>query len=155
MDRLLRVIAVCLFASLLYGCGNPQPESPTEIMPDISQVANLESQMEDDFQNGDFDSMLGRMTPDFVLVGPDGITDRATWRARVAGQDCEYDAIVSLQGVSVRELAPTVVFVSSRSAPVGTCDGEPIVPVYASSVWVWQDGEWLSAAHQFTREPDQ
>lgn len=148
MKRIIHAIIACLLVSFLPGCGGPPPE-PAEPMPDTSQVQGLEQMMSDDFQSRNFDSMLNRMTSDILILGPDGIVDRAVWRARVSQEECEFDQGTVLEDVALKVLAPTVVLISYRDTPVGTCDGEPLGPEVASSVWVWQDGEWLAAAHHW------
>ena len=142
-----QVTLLALVISVLSGCASPAPDLPPEPAPDTSQVEGLEQQMLEDFENRRFDDMLGRMTSDIQILGPDGVLDRAVWRARIGQQECEYDDGITLSDTTVSVLAPTVVSISYRTDAVGTCDGSAVEPQLSTSVWVWEDGEWLTALH--------
>lgn len=150
MNRIVHFATACLLLSLLPACGGPQPEPPTEPLPDTGQVEGMERQMWADFQSRNFDDMLLHMTSDVVLLGPDGMIDRAVWRARMAQQECQFEENAEPEDVQTKVLAPTIVMLTYHATPVGTCDGEAAGPEVDSSVWVWQNGEWLATSHHWT-----
>jgi len=147
MKRSLGPIVTCLL--IFSGCASPEPE-PAEPPPDPTEVEALERQMWDYFQARQFDNMLARMTGDFLMHGPDGILERALWRARASQQECEFEGDPAFDNMTTHVLAPTVVLISYRGTATGTCDGEEITPEIDSSVWIWTDGEWLATSHHWT-----
>ena len=145
MSWIVRSTSILLFVAILSGCGTPKADRP----PAPNEIEALERQMWDDWKNARYSAMGERMLPHAVMLGQEGITDRAGVVAAMERGACQIDSY-SLEDVRVTVLAPTVALISYRSGAVGTCGGQPISGSPSevnSSIWIKRDGTWMAAAH--------
>jgi len=86
----------------------------------------------------------------YIVAGAVPIQGREVIANEVANNVCTREKF-SIENVSLRQLAPTVVELSYDALQTGECDGTPLpVKVRATSVYVRQGALWLVTLFQET-----
>lgn len=143
MIALARWTWILLGVALLSRCAPREGQRP----PSPEEIEALERGMWDDYGHGRYDAMRERMLPEAVLLGPQGILDRADAVAGMARASCRIDNY-AFEDVRVTVRASTAAVITYRSRLTGVCSGESWVSTDVhSSTWVRRDGRWLTAVH--------
>ena len=147
MTRWIHHFGVIVGMAAVAGCSGSTGVSS----PQPSEIVALERQMWDDWKNQRYEAMGNRMSADAVMLGAEGITNRAGALAAMTRAACQAQSY-SLDEPKVTILAPTAAMISYTAKVVGTCAGQAIPSagsVY-SSTWSKQNGNWITVMHQET-----
>jgi hypothetical protein len=67
----------------------------------------------------------------------------------IAAGGCDIKSF-ELSNFKLNMINPGVAFLAYKGVVEGTCGGNPIPPVWASSTWVNRGDRWLAVTHQET-----
>ena len=154
-----------LVLAALVACTQPPPadeaatataETPaaTEQPPTAStdELMAIERSLWTAFGAADGESFRQHLTADYTqaIAGSPVVAGRDSIVAAVAAGECQLRSF-DLQNGASRELAPGVILLTYNATQDASCGAEALPPrLYASSIYVWRDGRWLTAAYQET-----
>ncbi|WP_421724256.1 DUF4440 domain-containing protein [Bauldia sp.] len=102
------------------------------------------------FAGQDAEGILALITDDHVAVTPYYGRPFLVDKQLSTLDDLDYD-IVAEEPAEITLIDTHTALATQIKAYVGTFEGEPIAPlVFASAVWVRQDGKWLELLYQET-----
>jgi hypothetical protein len=89
------------------------------------------------------------LASDGVMIGDQGVASKKDVVAMMASMPCEVKSF-TLSDWKVTMANPDTAVLTYKGVADGTCGGQPIPPVWASSLWVNRKGRWLAFSHQET-----
>ena len=83
------------------------------------------------------------------MIGDQGVGTKADVVKMMATDTCDVKSY-TLSDWKVTLADPNTAVLTYKGSAEGTCGGQPIPPVWASSLWVNRKGRWLAFSHQET-----
>jgi len=126
---------------------SPKPKPAMSKAQIQKSLIATEKKLWEAFKNKDPKPFKATLAADSVMVGEDGIADKATAIAGIVGTDCDVKSY-TLSDFKVAMASPTVALIAYKGTSDGTCKGAPIPVIWASSVYVNRGGKWYAFSHQ-------
>lgn len=159
MKKHLPLAALLVFAFATFCFAQPQPAvSPSPAAkpkPRMSKAALLrklsanETKLWDAWKNKDSKPFQMWLTSDGVMVGEQGVGMKADVVKMMASMPCEVKSY-TLSDWKIAMVDADAAMLTYKGAADGTCMGQPIPTVWASSLWVNRKGKWMAFSHQET-----
>jgi hypothetical protein len=89
------------------------------------------------------------LASDGVMIGEQGVGTKADVVKMMATDACDIKSF-TLSDWKVTMANPDTALLTYKGVADGTCAGQPIPAVWASSLWVNRKGRWLAFSHQET-----
>ena len=126
---------------------SPKPKPAMSKAQIQKSLIATEKKLWEAFKNKDAKPFKATLAADSVMVGEEGVADKATAIKGITSQDCDVKSY-TLSDFKVAMASPTVAMLSYKSTVEGTCKGAAIPAVWASSVYVNRGGKWYAFSHQ-------
>jgi hypothetical protein len=133
----------------------PSPEASPKPKPAMSKAQiqrNLiasEKKLWEAWKNKDPKPFKAWVAADSAGVGEMGVQGKAELLKDIAAGGCDIKSF-ELSNFKMNMISSGVAFLTYKGVPDGTCGGNPIPPVWASSTWVNRGGKWVAVTHQET-----
>lgn len=149
---LLLAFATSVFAQ---DAAKPTPEASPKPKPAMSKaqiqrnLAASEKKLWEGWKNKDTKVFKAWVAADAVGVGEQGVHGKADLLKDIAAGGCDVKSF-ELSNFKMTMVGSDTAFLTYKGMADGTCDGNPIPAVWASSTWVKRGGKWLALTHQET-----
>jgi uncharacterized protein DUF4440 len=155
----LAALLVLAFATLCFAqpqaTASPSPSPAAKPKPRMSKAALLkklsanETKLWEAWKNKDVKPFQMWLTADGVSVGEQGIGNKADLVKMLPSMPCDVTSF-TLSDWKLSMADADAAVITYKGAAEGTCGGQPIPTVWASSLWVNRRGRWLAFSHQET-----
>jgi hypothetical protein len=128
---------------------SPSP-SPKPAMSKAQIQRNLvatEKKLWEAWKNKDAKPFKATLAADSVMVGEGGVAGKTDSVAAITGMDCTVKSY-TLTDFKMAMASPTVAFLTYKAVVDGTCGGNAVPAVWASSIYVNRGGKWYAFSHQ-------
>jgi len=159
MKRNLPLAALLLLALATFCFAQPQPTaSPSpkpRPKPRLSQAVLLrvlsekETKLWEAWKNKESRTFQLSLASDSVMIGEQGVGSKKDVVAMMASMPCDVKSF-ALSDWKLTMVDADAALLTYKGAAEGTCMGQPIPTVWASSLWVNRRGRWLAFSHQET-----
>ena len=161
MKRYLPLAAVLLltFASVCFAqpqaTASPSPSPAAKPKPKMSKAQLLkklsanETALWTAWKNKDSKPFQSWLAADGMMIGEEGIGAKADVVKMIGANPCEVKSF-TLSDWKLSMVDADSAVLTYKGAADGTCGGQPIPTVWASSLWVNRKGKWMAFAHQET-----
>jgi len=133
----------------------PTPEASPKPKPTISRpqiqrnVIKNEKALWEAWKNKDPKPFRTWIAGDAAGIGEMGVSGKAQLLKEIAAGGCEIKSF-ELSEFKFHWIDNDAVVVTYKGVADGTCAGNALPPVWASSTWVNRGGRWLAMTHQET-----
>ena len=139
-------------ASLSFGQdAKPSPSpSPKPAMTKAQIQKSLvatEKKLWEAWKNKDTKPFKAWLAADSIMVGDNGITNKAKAIEGITSMDCDVKSY-TLSDFKLAMASPNVAIIAYKGVVDGTCAGNAVPTVWASSTYVNRGGKWLAFSHQ-------
>jgi len=149
---LMLVIAASAFAQ---DATKPTPEASPKPKPAMSKAQiqrNLiasEKKLWEAWKNKDVRVFRTWVANDSVGIGEQGVQGKAQLLKDIEAGGCEIKSF-ELSDFKMTSISSEAMVLTYKGAADGTCGGNPVPAVWASSTWVKRGTKWLALTHQET-----
>src|SRR5262245_16412372 len=157
MKRHLPLSALLVLAFATFCFAQPQatasPSPSPAPKPKLSKAALLkklsanETALWNAWKNKDSKPFQNWLAADGVMIGESGVGTKKDVTEMMANSPCDIKSFTlsdwKLTMVDADAAIPTY-----KGAADGTCAGQPVPTVWASSLWVMRKGKWVAFSHQ-------
>jgi hypothetical protein len=153
----LSALLVVVFASVCFA--QPQatasPSPAAKPKPRVSkaqllkQLSASENRLWEAWKNKDPKPFQSLISPKGVMIGDNGVADKAALVKEIASMPCEIKSF-TLSDWKLSMIDSDAVVLTYKGVAEGTCGGTPVPATWASSVWVRSGGRWQAFSHQET-----
>lgn len=126
---------------------SPKPKPAMSKAQIQKSLIATEKKLWEAWKNKDPKPFKATLAADSVMVGEQGVADKATSIAAITSVECNVKSY-TLSDFKVSMANSTVALLSYKGTVVGTCGGVAIPSVWASSVYVNRGGKWYAFSHQ-------
>jgi len=141
-------------ASLSLGqTATPSPSPSPKPKPAMSKaqiqksLIATEKKLWEAWKNKDPKPFKATLAADSVMVGENGVADKATSIAAITSTSCDVKSY-TLSDFKLAMAAPNVAVITYKGTVDGTCGGTTIAVAWASSIYVNRGGKWYAFSHQ-------
>jgi uncharacterized protein DUF4440 len=155
----LAAILILAFASLCVAqpqaTASPSPATTAKPKPRMSKAAVLkklsanENALWTAWKNKDAKPFQIWLAADGVMIGDQGVGTKKDVTEMMGSMPCEIKSF-TLSDWKLAMVDADAAVITYKGAAEGTCGGQPIPTVWASSLWVNRKGKWLAFSHQET-----
>jgi hypothetical protein len=155
----LTAILVMAFASVCFAqpqaTASPSPATAAKPKPRMNKAAILkklsanENALWTAWKNKDAKPFQMWLAADGVMVGDQGVGTKKDVTEMMPNMPCEVKSF-TLSDWKLAMVDADAALITYKGAAEGTCGGQPIPTVWASSLWVNRKGKWLAFSHQET-----
>ena len=155
----LAAILVMAFASVCFAqpqaTASPSPATTAKPKPRMSKAQILkklsanETALWNAWKNKDAKPFHMWLSADSVMVGDQGVGTKKEVTEMMASMPCEIKSF-TLSDWKLAMVDADAAVITYKGVAEGTCGGQPIPTVWASSLWVNRRGKWLAFSHQET-----
>jgi hypothetical protein len=155
----LAAVMVLAFASFCFAqpqaTASPSPATTAKPKPRMSKAALLkklsanETALWNAWKNKDAKPFQNWLAADGVMVGENGVSAKKDVTEMMANMPCEVTSF-TLSDWKLAMVDADAAMITYKGAAEGTCAGQPIPTVWASSLWVNRKGKWVAFSHQET-----
>ena len=159
MKRHLPLAAMLVLAFASFCFAQPQatasPSPAAKPKPRMSKAALLkklsanETALWNAWKNKDAKPFQNWLSADSVMIGDTGVATKKDVTGMMASMPCEVKSF-TLSDWKLSMADANTAVITYKGAAEGTCAGQPIPTVWASSLWVNRRGKWLAFSHQET-----
>lgn len=161
MKRYLPLAAILMmaFASVCFAqpqaTASPSPATTAKPKPRMNKAQILkklsanENALWNAWKNKDAKPFQMWLAADGVMVGDQGVGTKKDVTEMMASMPCEVKSF-TLSDWKLAMVDADAAVITYKGAAEGTCGGQAIPTVWASSVWVNRKGKWLAFSHQET-----
>jgi hypothetical protein len=159
MKRYLPLAALLVLSFATFCFAQPQPAaSPSPAArpkPRMTQaqllrkLSAMETKLWEAWKNKDARPFQLSLSSEGVMVGEQGVSSKKDVVAMMASMPCDVTSF-TLSDWKLTMANPDTALLTYKGAAEGTCAGQPIPTVWASSLWVNRRGRWLAFSHQET-----
>ena len=147
----LLVLAFATFCFAQDPTASPSPKpkprmSKTALMKKLS--AN-ETALWNAWKNKDAKPFQMWLAADGIMVGEQGVGTKGDVTKMMASMPCEIKSY-SLSDWKLAMIDSNAAMITYKGTIDGTCAGQAVPAVWASSVWVNRGGKWMAFSHQET-----
>jgi len=101
------------------------------------------------WKNKDAKPFQNWLAADGVMVGEQGVGTKAEVVQMMGSSPCEIKSF-TLSDWKLSQVNDNAAMLTYKGVADGTCGGQPIPAVWASSLWVNRKGKWMAFSHQET-----
>ena len=101
------------------------------------------------WKNKDPKPFKATLAADSVMLGENGVSDKATAIKEITGMDCTVKSY-TLSDFKLTMLSSTVALLTYKGTVDATCGGNAVPSVWSSSIYVNRGGKWYAMTHQET-----
>jgi uncharacterized protein DUF4440 len=155
----LAAILILAFAALCVAqpqaTASPSPATTAKPKPRMSKAALLkklsanENALWTAWKNKDAKPFQMWLAADGVMIGDQGVGTKKDVTEMMGSMPCEIKSF-TLSDWKLAMVDADAAVITYKGAAEGTCGGQPIPTVWASSLWVNRKGKWLAFSHQET-----
>jgi hypothetical protein len=155
----LAAILILAFATLCVAqpqaTASPSPVTTAKPKPRMSKAAVLkklsanENALWTAWKNKDAKPFQMWLAADGVMIGDQGVGTKKDVTEMMGSMPCEIKSF-TLSDWKLAMVDADAAVITYKGAAEGTCGGQPIPTVWASSLWVNRKGKWLAFSHQET-----
>lgn len=159
MKRQLPLAGLLVFVFASFCFAQPQPAASPSPAPKpkprmskaqlLRKLSANETKLWEAWKNKDSKPFQMWLAPNGVMVGDQGVGTKADVVKMMASMPCDVKSY-TLSDWSVAMIDADAAVLTYKASADGTCAGQPIPTVWASSVWVNRRGRWLTFSHQET-----
>ena len=151
----LAALLVCVFASFCFAqteaaaspSPSPKPRPRMTRAQLLKKLSANETKLWEGWKNKDMKPFQMWLAPNGVMIGEQGVGTKAEVVKMMADMPCEVKSY-TLSDWRVAMIDADAAVLTYKGAADGTCMGQPVPTVWASSVWVKRRGGWLVFSHQ-------
>jgi len=154
MKKCLPLAALCVLAFATFGFAQDATPSPSPKPKPRLSKAQLQKKLQANetalwnaYKNKDPKPFQNWLAADSTVVGPEGVSGKGDVVKMMASIPCEIKSF-TLSDWKLTMIDPNAALLTYKGVADGTCQGKPIPPVWASSVWVSRNGKWMAFSHQ-------
>ncbi|HXD33586.1 MAG TPA: nuclear transport factor 2 family protein [Pyrinomonadaceae bacterium] len=153
----LVVTVLLTFAGAAFGqdATKPTPEPSPKPKPAMSKaqiqrtLIRSEKALWEGWKNKDVKPFKAWIAAEAIGIGEMGTQGKAALLKDIAAGGCDIKSF-ELSEFKLTMLDSDAVVLTYKGSADGTCAGNPIPTVWASSTWVRRGGRWLAMTHQET-----
>ena len=155
----LAAILIIAFATVSFAqpqaTASPSPTTTAKPKPRMSKAAMLkklsanETALWNAWKNKDAKPFQMWLAADGVMIGDSGAGTKKDVTEMMASNPCEIKSF-TLSDWKLSMVDANAAVLTYKGVADGTCAGQPIPTVWASSVWVNRKGKWMAFSHQET-----
>ena len=159
MKRYLPLAALLLlaFATLCLAqpqaTASPSPSPATKPRLTKAQLTKKlsanETALWNAWKNKDAKPFQSWLASDGVMIGEQGVGSKADVVQMMGSSPCEIKSF-TLSDWKLSMVNPDAAMLTYKGVADGTCGGQPIPAVWASSLWINRKGKWMAFSHQET-----
>jgi hypothetical protein len=158
MKKHLPVAALLVFIFAIVGAAQTPTASPSpapKAKPRMTKAQLLrklsanEMKLWEAWKNKDSKPFQMWLDAKGVMIGDQGIGTKGDVVKMMASNPCEVTSY-TLSDWNVAMIDADAAVLTYKGAASGTCGGQPIPTVWASSVWINRRGRWMAFSHQET-----
>jgi len=101
------------------------------------------------WKNKDAKPFQNWLASDGVMIGEQGVGSKAEVVQMMGASPCEIKSF-TLSDWKLSQVNDGAAMLTYKGVADGTCGGQPIPAVWASSLWVNRKGKWVAFSHQET-----
>lgn len=128
---------------------SPKPKPRMTKAQMLKKLSANETKLWEGWKNKDAKPFQMWLAPNGVMVGDQGVGTKGDVVKMMASMPCDVKSY-TLSDWNVAMIDTDAAVLTYKGAAEGTCAGQPIPTVWASSVWVNRRGRWLAFSHQET-----
>ena len=158
MKRYLPLAAILIMAFAGFCFAQPQATaspSPTAAKPKprmskgqlLKKLSANETALWNAWKNKDAKPFQNWLAADGVMIGENGVGTKKDVTEMMANMPCEVKSF-TLSDWKLTMVDADAAFITYKGVADGTCSGQAIPPVWASSLWVNRKGKWIAFSHQ-------
>jgi hypothetical protein len=146
-----RIIMVSVVVCFVLQAGPATAQNATDRTAAQNLIDRSEKAITDAILKNDPKAFHSYVVPDSFVVGGEGVMKVADFDKMMSqmNADCKFTKW-GLGESTFYWLNDSTVVHTYKATIDGTCQGQPLPAVWASSVWVNKGGKWLGAFHQET-----
>lgn len=151
----LAALLVVVFAAFCYA--QPQPSASPSASPKpkpkmtkaqvLKKLSANETALWNAWKNKDIKPFNMWLASDTVMIGDNGVTGKKDIEGGISGCDVKS---FTLSDWKLSMVDADAALITYKGTPDGTCGGQPLPAVWASSLWVNRKGKWMAFSHQET-----
>ena len=152
----LAALFVLVFAAFCVAQdATPSPSPAAKPKPRMSKAALMkklsanENALWNAWKNKDAKPFNTWLAADSVMVGEQGVAGKKDVASMLPSMPCEVKSF-SLSDWKLTMVNADAAFLTYKGSADGTCGGQAIPTVWASSLWVNRKGKWQAFSHQET-----
>jgi hypothetical protein len=152
----LAALFVLAFATFCFAQdATPSPSPAAKPKPRMSKAALLkklsanENALWTAWKNKDAKPFQMWLSADGVMVGEQGVGTKSDVVKMMASMPCDVKSF-TLSDWKLSMVNPDAAVLTYKGTADGTCGGQAIPTVWASSLWVNRKGKWTAFSHQET-----
>jgi Domain of unknown function (DUF4440) len=158
MKKHLPLAALLMFAFVVISAAqtpaaspspSPKPKPRMTKAQLLKKLSANETRLWEGWKNKDTKPFQMWLAPNGVMIGDQGVGTKAEVVKMMASMPCEVKSY-ALSDWSVAMIDADAAVLTYKGAADGTCGGQAVPTVWASSVWVNRRGRWLAFSHQET-----
>jgi hypothetical protein len=153
----LAAILIMAFAGFCFAqpqpTASPSPATTAKPKPRMSKAALLkklsanETALWNAWKNKDSKPFQNWLAADGVMIGESGVGTKKDVTDMMANSPCDIKSF-TLSDWKLTMVDADVAMITYKGVADGTCSGQPVQPVWASSLWVMRKGKWVAFSHQ-------
>src|SRR5690242_15450777 len=128
---------------------SPKPKPRMSKAQLLKKLSASETKLWDAWKNKDAKPFQAWLVADSVVVGEQGVAGKGDITKMMAEMPCDVKSF-SLSDWKLSMIDPNAALITYKGTAQGTCAGQVIPAVWASSVWVNRKGKWMAFSHQET-----
>ena len=155
----LAAILIMAFAGFCFAqpqaTASPSPAAPKPKAPRVTkaqltkQLSEMETALWTAWKNKDSKPFEMHLAADGVMVGEQGVGKKSDVVQMMASMPCDVKSF-TLSDWMLTKLGASSALLTYKGVADGTCMGQAIPTVWASSLWVKRKNTWQAAFHQET-----
>ena len=151
----LAAMLVIAFASFCFAQPEPQASPSPKPKPAMTKAQMLkklsasETKLWEAWKNKDAKPFNMWLAADSVMVGEQGVAGKKDIAGAMASMPCDIKSF-TLSDWKLTMVDAGAAFLTYKGIADGTCGGQAIPTVWASSLWVNRKGKWQAFSHQET-----
>ena len=148
----LSALCVLAFATISFAqdatpSPSPKPKPKMSKAQLQKKLAANETALWNAWKSKDAKPFQNLLAADGVMIGDEGVGTKGDVVKMMASMPCEVKSF-TLSDWKLTMVDPNAALITYKGVADGTCQGKPIPPVWASSVWVNRKGKWMAFSHQ-------
>lgn len=126
---------------------SPKPKPAMSKAQIQKSLVATEKKLWEAWKNKDPKPFKATLAADAVMIGEQGVADKATSIQGITGMDCTVKSF-ELSDFKVSMANPSVAVLTYKATVDATCGGTSVPSVWASSTYVNRGGKWYAFTHQ-------
>jgi hypothetical protein len=128
---------------------SPKPKPKMTKAQVLKKLSANETALWNAWKNKDAKPFQNSLAADGVMIGEEGVGTKADVVQMMGSSPCEIKSF-TLSDWKISMVNADAAVLTYKGVADGTCGGQPIPTVWASSLWVNRKGKWMAFSHQET-----